>query len=178
MAFQGKQTVGQICITLIVQDVAKAVDFYRDVLGAEEVQRNFSHGPSDPPGDEMLSAELKLAGAWLNVGKENPRWRDAPRPDWPRSPTSAGTTSVFLTIYVDDVDEVFARAVACGASTLARDEAPHETYWGDKAVNLIDPFGHAWRLQTRLEDVAEADLAARFEAQRARIRASRAAQQA
>ena len=178
MAFQGKQKVGQICITLIVQDVAKAVDFYRDVLGAEEMQRNFSYGRTDPPGDEMLSAELKLAGAWLVVGKENPRWRDAPRPDWPRSPTSAGSTSVFLTIYVDDVDEVFARAVALGASPLSRNETPHETYWGDKTVNLLDPFGHAWRLQTRLEDVADADLAARFEAQQARARAERAAQRA
>jgi PhnB protein len=95
MAIKGKQSVGQLGVTLIVQDVAAAADFYRDVLGAEEVQRNFSFGPNKPPGSEVLSAELKLAGAYLIVAKENPRWSEAPRPDWPRSPLSAGAASVF-----------------------------------------------------------------------------------
>jgi len=36
MAVKGKQSIGQIGITLIVQDVAAAADFYRDVIGAEE----------------------------------------------------------------------------------------------------------------------------------------------
>jgi catechol 2,3-dioxygenase-like lactoylglutathione lyase family enzyme len=71
MAIKGKQSVGQLGVTLIVQDVAAAADFYRDVLGAEEVQRNFSFGPNKPPGSEALSAELKLAGAYLIVAKEN-----------------------------------------------------------------------------------------------------------
>ena len=48
MAIKGKQAVGQLGVTLIVQDVASAADFYRDVLGAEEVQRNFSFGPNTP----------------------------------------------------------------------------------------------------------------------------------
>jgi PhnB protein len=98
MAIEGKQAVGQLAVTLIVQDVASAADFYRDVLGADEVQRNFSFGPNKAPGTEAVSAELKLAGAYLIVAKENPRWSEAPRPDWPRSPLSAGATSVFLTI--------------------------------------------------------------------------------
>ena len=178
MAIKGKQSVGQIGITLIVQDVAAAADFYRDVIGAEEIKRNFSHDWVDAPGPEVVGVEFSLAGARLNVVKENPRWREAPRPDWPRSPTSAGASSGFLIVYVDDVDDVFARAVAAGATCLAKGQGPEETYWGDKVVRIIDPFGHGWVIQSRLEDVEEADLAARFEAQRARIRAARAAQRA
>ncbi len=177
MAVKGKQSIGQIGITLIVQDVAAAADFYRDVIGAEEIRRSFSHNPGDPPGQELLGAEFWLAGAWLIVAKENPRWRSAPRPDWPRSPLSAGASSGFLIVYVDDVDDVFARALAAGATSLAQEQGPEKTYWGDKVVRIIDPFGHGWVLQSRLEDVAEADLAARFAAQRDRLRASRAAQQ-
>ena len=135
MAIKGKQAVGQLGVTLIVQDVAAAADFYRDVLGAEEVQRNFSFGPNKPPGSEALSAELKLAGAYLIVAKENPRWSEAPRPDWPRSPLSAGAASVFLTIYVDDVDAVFERAIAAGATPQVRDQFPQSTYWGDRRTN-------------------------------------------
>lgn len=177
MAIKGKQSIGQIGITLIVQDVAAAADFYRDVIGAEEIRRSFAHNHGEPEGPEALGAELSLAGARLNVAKENPHWREAPRSDWPRSPTSAGASSGFLIVYVDDVDDVFARALAAGATSLAKDQGPQETYWGDKVVRIIDPFGHGWVIQSRLEDVEEADLAARFEAQRARIRASRAAQQ-
>lgn len=178
MAIKGKQSIGQIGITLIVQDVAAAADFYRDVIGAEEIRRSYSHNPSDPPGSELLGAEFSLAGAWLIVAKENPRWQQAPRPDWPRSPISAGASSGFLIVYVDDVDDVFARAVAAGATSLSKDDEPQETYWGDKVVRIIDPFGHGWVIQSRIEDVAEADLAARFEAERARVRAGRAAQRA
>ena len=78
MAIQGKQSVGQLGVTLIVQDVAAAADFYRDILGAEEIQRSFSHGPADRPGPEALHAELRLGGAYLIVAKENPRWREGP----------------------------------------------------------------------------------------------------
>ena len=49
MAIEGKQAVGQFGVTLIVQNGAAAADFYRDVLGAEEIQRNFSFGPNQPP---------------------------------------------------------------------------------------------------------------------------------
>ncbi|WP_428683079.1 VOC family protein [Reyranella sp.] len=175
MAVEGKESVGQIGISLIVQDVAAAADFYRDVIGAEEIRRSFAHNPGEPPGPEPLGAELLLSGARLYVAKENPRWREAPRPDWPRSPLSAGASSGFLIVYVDDVDDVFARALAAGATSLARGQGPEETYWGDKVVRIIDPFGHGWVLQSRLEDVAEAHLAVRFEAQRDRLRAGRAA---
>jgi PhnB protein len=174
MAIKGKQAVGQVGVTLIVQDVASAADFYRDVLGAEEVQRNFSFGPNTPSGSEALSAELKLAGAYLIVAKENPRWSEAPRPDWPRSPLSAGAASVFLTIYVDDVDAVFEGAIAAGATPQVKDQFPESTYWGDRIAQIHDPFGHVWRIQTRIEDVADDELAARFTTQQDRVRAVRA----
>ena len=173
MAIQGKQSVGQLGVTLIVQDVATAATFYRDILGAEEIQRSFSHGPADVPGPEAMYAEMRLGGAYLIVAKENPRWHEAPRPDWPRSPLSAGAASVTLTVYVDDVDAVFARALAAGASAQAKDQGPENTYWGDRVAQFHDPFGHVWRIQTRIEDVAVEDLAARFEAQRAARRAAR-----
>jgi PhnB protein len=173
MAIKGKQAVGQLGVTLIVRDVAAAADFYRDVLGAEEVQRNFSFNPSHPPENEPVSAELKLAGAQLIVAKENPRWRDAPRPDWPRSPVSAGAASSVLTIYVDDVDDVFARALAAGASPQMENHFPENAYWGDRIAQLHDPFGHVWRIQTRIEDLTEDELPARFAIARERERAMR-----
>ena len=174
MAIAGGLRVGQLGLTLIVQDVAAAVDFYRDVLGATLIREHRSLVPTDPPGPQLFSAEMRLGDAFLCVTMENPRWREAPRPDWPRSPVSAGAPSTFCTLYVDDVDAVVARALAAGA-TLPNAQPPvQDAYWGDRVAQIHDPAGHVWRLQTRREDVAFEDLPARFERHRAALKAARA----
>ncbi|MCO6419779.1 VOC family protein [Siccirubricoccus sp. KC 17139] len=167
MAILGRQGTGQLGITLIVQDVAAAADFYRDVLGAEEVHRSHRPHPGAVPDAKPVSAELRLGGAYLTVTRENPRWREAPRPDWPRSPFSAGAASAFMTVYVDDVDAVFAKALAAGASPTIEGGAPEDAFWGDRMVQFHDPAGHVWRVLTRLEDVEVSDLPARYTAARA-----------
>ena len=175
MAIRGGLRVGQLGVTLIVRDVAAAAAFYIDVLGAEEVHRHSSPLPTDPPGPDTHAVELRLGDAYLIVAKENPRWQEAPRPDWPRSPQSAGAASTAFTLYVDDVDDVLARAIAAGASPQTREGTPEDAFWGDRVVQFHDPAGHVWRIQTQLEDVDPADLPARFAAQCAAHRAARQA---
>jgi PhnB protein len=165
MAVKGAQAVGQFGMTLIVQDVAAAADFYRDVIGATEIRRHRAHNHGEAPGEEVLAAEMQLAGVYLKVVKENPRWREAPRPDWPRSPLSAGAPSTGIDLYVDDVDELFTRAVEAGASPQIANRGPENAYWGDRIVQFYDPFGHFWRVLTRLEEVGEDELPTRFQAQ-------------
>ncbi|PZR11299.1 MAG: hypothetical protein DI532_15860 [Azospirillum brasilense] len=109
MAIRGSQAPGELGITLIVQDVARAADFYRDILGATELRRSHALHPGAEPGMEAFWAELRLSGTPLFVTRENPRWRDAPRPDWPRAPVSAGAASSFLTLYVEDVDALLVK---------------------------------------------------------------------
>jgi PhnB protein len=164
MAIKGGLRMGQIGVLLLVHDVTAAAEFYCNVLGAEKIASHFvPHSPGASP--QLASVELRFGEALLTVQQENPRWRKAPRPDWPRSPISAGSASVGFTLYVDDVDRVFDRALAAGA-TAQTPQGPQDSYWGDRVVQIHDPFGHLWRLQTRIEDVALEDLAGRFEALR------------
>lgn len=168
MAIRGGLRAGELGVTLIVRDVKVAAEFYRLVLGAEEVRR---HGP-----DEALDAvEMRLGDANLIVTRENPRWREAPRPDWPRSPASAGAATSFFTVYVADVDAVLARAIAMGASLQSRGARAEDAYWGDRVAQFHDPSGHVWRIQTRLEDVEPDDLPARLAAMKPPPRGSSAA---
>ena len=59
-----------------------------------------------------------------------------------------------LVLDVDDVDAVFARAVALGA----RVERPVTDAHGDRGGWLFDPAGHRWSIMTSGQDLTRAEL--------------------
>jgi PhnB protein len=58
-------------------------------------------------------------------------------------------------MYVEDVDEVFQRALKAGANAVAEPEAH---FYGDRVATLDDPFGHRWNIGTHVEDVSPEEL--------------------
>jgi uncharacterized glyoxalase superfamily protein PhnB len=63
------------------------------------------------------------------------------------------TANTFL--YLENVDEVFASAVAAGAKVLA----PLTTmFWGDRWGMIQDPAGNIWQLAKHVEDVPPAEM--------------------
>ncbi len=67
-----------------------------------------------------------------------------------RSPNAIGGTPVTISVYVEDVDAVFNRAVAAGAKSL---RAVENQFYGDRSGQFEDPFGHRWSVATHVEDV-------------------------
>jgi len=65
-------------------------------------------------------------------------------------------------LYVEDVDSVFNRAVASGASVK---EALQDKFYGDRTGTIIDPFGHIWHIATHKEDVSLEEMERRAKAQ-------------
>lgn len=61
-----------------------------------------------------------------------------------------------LFLYLDGVDEVYRRALAAGATTI-EEPADHPAQ-GDRRAGVADPFGNAWFIATRIEDVSRDDL--------------------
>ena len=55
-----------------------------------------------------------------------------------KGPQSIGGSPVSLMIYVEDVDSVFNRVVADGATVK---EALSDKFYGDRIGTVIDPFG-------------------------------------
>ena len=53
-------------------------------------------------------------------------------------------------IYVDDVDAVFERAIAGGATVR---EAPSDFVSGDRYASIVDPFNQRWAIMTRVEQL-------------------------
>jgi PhnB protein len=66
------------------------------------------------------------------------------------SPQSMGGTAVGLALYDENVDAVFIRAVAAGATMIS---AVKDQFYGDRSGTLLDPFGHRWTVATHIEDV-------------------------
>jgi PhnB protein len=75
-----------------------------------------------------------------------------------KAPTELGGTTVGLFVYVEDVDAVFQQAVNAGATVTMQLE---NMFWGDRFGTMTDPYGHSWSFATHIEDVPEAEMAAR-----------------
>nr|WP_295375294.1 VOC family protein [Pseudoxanthomonas sp.] len=132
---------------LIVDDAAKALDFYRDAFGAEEMYRL-------PMGDRIGHAETRIGDTVLMLSDE---WPDMNA----LSPNSRGGATSSFMIYVEDADAAYARAVKAGARA---DRPVKQEFWGDRIGTVVDPFGHKWSLSTHVEDVAPEEMQRRMEA--------------
>jgi len=133
---------------LCVRGAAAAIDFYVKAFGAEEVLR------MTLPNGAVGHAEVKIGDSRVMLGDESPEWGS-------KGPQSLGGTPTGLCVYVEDVDAVFARAVAAGAAV----ERPVvDQFYGDRSGTVIDPFGHKWTIATHKEDLSPAEMQARMDA--------------
>jgi len=123
---------------LTVRNAAKAIEFYKQAFGATE------RGVMKGPDGKVMHAELKIGDSIVMLADEFPDFGAV-------SPESVGGSSSGLHIYVDNVDEAFARAVKAGAQT----EMPvSDQFWGDRYGKLKDPFGHKWSIATHVKDMS------------------------
>lgn len=127
---------------LICRDAKRAIEFYRAALGAKELFR------FDAPGGLIGHAELEIGDSRIMLADEMP---DGP---W-RSPQTVGGTPVSLMLYVEDVDAVFQRAVAHGATVIRKVK---DQFYGDRSGTVADPFGHIWSISTNVEEVPMEEL--------------------
>jgi PhnB protein len=132
---------------LVVDDAAKALDFYSKALGAKE--RNRMPGP----GGKVWHAEIEIGDSVIMISDEFP---DSQM----RSPKSLKGTSAAVWLYVPDVDVAFKQAVAAGAKSIRE---PTTMFWGDRFGSIVDPFGHSWSIATHVEDVPLAEMQKRRE---------------
>ena len=130
---------------LCVDDGAAAIDFMVEVFGATERMRIAA------PGGTIGHAEVAIGDGLIMVSDEYPEMGVI-------GPKTIGGTAVTISVYVEDADATFAKAVAAGATA----ERPVEThFYGDRGGQFLDPFGHRWNVSTHVEDVPPDEMARR-----------------
>lgn len=123
---------------LAVDGAAAAIRFYTSVFDATERMR------IPAPEGRIGHAELQIGDSVLMLSDEYPDMGV-------HGPKSIGGSPVTISIYVQDVDATFARAIAAGAKVI---RAVENQFYGDRSGQFDDPFGHRWAVATHVEDVS------------------------
>jgi PhnB protein len=129
--------VSSITPHLVVRDAARAAEWYRDALGAEE------RGRIEVPGGKLMQVELQLGDATVMLADEFPELDVL-------SPLAIGGTATVLHLRCEEVDAVWQRAVDAGAEVR---QPLADAFWGERYGQITDPFGHRWGLAQHVRDV-------------------------
>ncbi|STX41385.1 Predicted enzyme related to lactoylglutathione lyase [Legionella donaldsonii] len=121
---------------LVVPDVKKAVSFYEEVFGFVPI--------FELPDDqgELVFARLRYRGCNFTLSQESAFNFEGGSPQ-----TTNNIPPFIFYVYVDDVDKLYAQAIAKGCRSLAE---PNVQFWGDKTARLADPFGYRWDIALKV----------------------------
>jgi len=127
---------------LTFDNAVKAIDWYKQALGAEEVSR------FEGPDGRIMHAEIKIGDSHIMMGDEVPEYGA-------RGPGLLGGTSTSFFIYGPDVDARWKRAVDAGGKVTM---PLADQFWGDRSGCVEDPFGHQWWISQRMKDMTPDEL--------------------
>ncbi|HUG68186.1 MAG TPA: VOC family protein [Pirellulaceae bacterium] len=132
---------------LITHDAVAAIGFYKEAFGATELMR------CPGPGGKVMHAEIKIGDSPIMLADEFPEMGI-------RSAKSYGGSPVSILIYTEDVDAMFAQAIAAGA---IEKKPLADQFYGDRSGTIEDPFGHSWTIATHMEDISPEEIDRRFQ---------------
>jgi PhnB protein len=133
---------------LIVDDTRNAITFYQQAFDAQEIMR------LDGPNHKIWHAEIQIGNARIMLADEFAEMGI-------HCPKTLGGAGISLLVYVDDVDLVFAQALAAGATRI---RPVQDQFYGDRSGMLRDPYGHIWSIATHQEDLSNDEIRNRSQA--------------
>lgn len=109
------------------------IDFYKEFGATEHFCLRNDDG-------SIHVAELEIDGAIFHL-HETMRWFNA------LEPVSANGVTTVIGLFVDNVHEIFSRAIKAGAVEISP-VTDHE--YGYRQGMVKDPFGHYWQIQKKI----------------------------
>lgn len=120
---------------MIVNDSKKFIQFVENAFGGK-----LNHNMQADDGTTM-HAEMQIGNSKIMISeasKKNP------------------ATPIMLYLYLEDVDGIYAKALAAGAMSVM---APNDTFYGDRNAGIQDHSGNKWWIAKHIRDVTEEELA-------------------
>jgi PhnB protein len=126
------------------EDATAALAFLTGPFGFHERFR------MDGPNGRVAHAEVETGDRGIiMLGEPGEGYKN------PKNLGAKATASIY--VYVDDVDEHYARAKEAGATILRE---PEDQFYGDRNYGVADPEGHEWYFATHVRDVTEEEMQA------------------
>jgi uncharacterized glyoxalase superfamily protein PhnB len=119
---------------LVVDDADAVIAFMQKAFKAE-----FVHAPLRQ-GGLVRHAALRIGDARVMISNASERAKAMP---------------TMLYVYVPNVDEVYAAAIAAGGTEIM---PPADMFYGDRSGGVTDPGGNQWYIGTHIEDVSDDEL--------------------
>jgi len=118
---------------LVARDADGLLDFVKHAFGATETSRGIGSAGG-------MHAEVRIGDSMMMIGggTTGGTWQGEPMP-------------TMLYLYLNDVDAVYARALAAGATSIA---APADQPYGERSAGVKDPFGNQWYIGAPLAGAA------------------------
>jgi PhnB protein len=126
--------------SLMIENAAQAIDWYKKALGIEEVSRFAG------PDGKIMHAELKIGDSRFMVGEVM---------NGQKGPKAIGGSPASLWVYVENSDALFNKAVSAGGKVHM---PMTDQFWGDRAGAFTDPAGYIWWIATHTEDLSKEEL--------------------
>ena len=139
--------VQYVAAYITIKGAAAAIDFYVENFGAVEAFRL-----TDPSDGRIGHAELMFGRTRMMISDEFADFGAL-------GPDHFAGSPVKLYIEVPDVNAVFAKAIANGATEM---RPVKQQFFGMKGGMLADPFGYQWFIQTKTEDVSPEEMQRRW----------------
>jgi PhnB protein len=137
-----------VTASVVVDGAAKAIDWYKKVFGASERGR-----PHLGPDGKVMHGELQIGSSVIFINDAM-----AGAPGVVRDGRSLGGSPVALTVYVEDCDPIFKKAMENGSKVMM---PIGDQFWGDRWGSFTDPFGLNWSVATRKEDLTPQEMETR-----------------
>lgn len=128
---------------LCCKNAAEAVEFYVNAFGAEETDIRI-----ETPDGQIGHVELAIGNGRIMLSDEFPEMGAL-------SPETLGGSPIQIVIEVEDADAIFQQALEHGAEEL---QPVIDRFYGKRAGQLKDPFGHHWTISMHIEDVTPEEL--------------------
>jgi len=146
---------------LVCSGAADALAFYTRAFGAVETSR------MPGPDGRIMHAQMRIGDSFFMLADDFPDYGCV-------GPLALKNTPVYIHLYVEDVDALYAQAVAAGAKPIMQ---VADMFWGDRYGQLEDPFGHRWSIATHKRDMTPEQMREEMQKSRAMGQGCEGAQQ-